>query len=158
MPTLPELEAEIVTLEEQLRITRGLAEAMRAYEAAIGIKINESRVVTIRHRAKPSGRSSPAMSETEQVAADLMTRTGGPVATLEVVNEMYRRGLPVPATKPVNVISARLSNNPRFKGRRGAGYWFADRAWPGEADDAAAEQADDLGFAAEDLGLEDLLG
>lgn len=129
MPTIADLEREVAELNERLRVTTALLAAMRAYEEKVGRRVREAEGVVVRERSR---RAAGAMSDTERVASELMEQAGGPVQTGEVVKEMENRGLPVPGIKPVNVISARLSNNPRFKGRRGVGYWFADRPWPDE--------------------------
>lgn len=132
MPTLAELEGEITALQERLRVTSALAEAMRAYEASVGKVIRQSANLSIRQVSRPVGRGSPAMSETEKAAADLMVRTGKPAPTALVVQEMVNQGMSIPPGNAVNVISARLSNNPKFKAKRGIGYWLVDRPWPGE--------------------------
>lgn len=131
MPTLQELDAEVASLAEKLQVTKALADATRAYEATIGRKSSgsSSRNVAIHERRRPGG----PPNVTEKAASDLMERTGKPVPTAAVVAEMIARCLPVPE-KAANVISARLSNSPRFKARRGLGYWYADRPWPGEED------------------------
>lgn len=136
MPTLAELESEIATLQERLRVTSALAVAMREYDATVGVKAKEASGMIIRRRVRPA----PSMGPTEQVARDLMLATGAPVGSSVVVEEMRRQGIAVPAKNPINVISARLSNNPKFQGRRGVGYWFADRNWPGDTNQ------DPLGF------------
>jgi hypothetical protein len=126
-----ELQAEIAALDERRRVVKSLLDAMRAYESVSGAghKVNGAVPQTKRRRA-------PTMNETAAVAADLMEEVQGPVPTTQVVEEMRRRGLEVPAKNTNNVISARLSNNPKFQGRRGHGYWFADRPWPGDDFDA----------------------
>lgn len=135
MPTLAELEAEMKDLQERLRATTMLVEAMRVYEATVGSKVHHTGNIIIRQRSRPASRPAPVMSETERVATDLMIRTGGPVPTAAVVDEMKRQGVPVPQANAVNIISARLSNNSKFKARRGVGYWLAERPWPGEGED-----------------------
>lgn len=129
MPTLQELDTEVALLAEKLQVTKAFADAMRAYEATVGRKIAGSSTgnVTVRHRRRSDG----PLSATEQVASELMERTGNPVPTAVVIAEMQALGHHLPNKAP-NVISARLSNSARFKARRGFGYWFADRPWPGE--------------------------
>lgn len=133
MPTLQELDAEIVELQEKLQLAKALADATRAYEQAMGRTIHHRGEVTTRQRSRSTGRASPVMQETEKIAAELMEARGGPVPTADVVKAMEDQGVSIPGDKPINVVSARLSNNPRFKARRGLGYWFNDRPWPDEA-------------------------
>ena len=91
MPTLQELDAELALLAEKLQVTKALADAMRAYEAKVGSPTHVS--VTLRPRRNPH--SPPNI--TEQVASELMERTGQPVPTATVIAELKARGEPVPA-------------------------------------------------------------
>jgi hypothetical protein len=160
VPSLAELEAELGKLQERLRVTAALVEAMRAYEATVGAKVHESRDVSVRQRVRPSGIVVRPMSDTERAAIRVMIRTGGPVPTAAVVQEMLDLGMQVPAANAINIISARLSNNHKFKGRRGVGYWFADKPWPGDAEklaldapnenEAPTEGSEDASEAAQD--------
>jgi hypothetical protein len=129
-PTLEELEQQLAELNEQQRVTAALVEALRAYEQKVVTKNAAPTQPVIRQRS-PS-RSSSAMEATERVAILLMDIIGGPVQTSQVVDEMRDQGIELPETNTNNTISARLSNNPKFRAKRGKGYWFADRPWPGE--------------------------
>ncbi|HEU4960801.1 MAG TPA: hypothetical protein VFT56_10360 [Sphingomonas sp.] len=143
LPSIDELEAELASLDERRRVTVALLEAARAYEATIGRTIRKQGNITGREKR---GRAAPAMAATENVAAGLMEARGTPVATSEVVEEMRRRGIELPGKNTNNVISARLSNSPKFVGRRGQGYWLADRPWPGDDfDSLSAEQPSPVG-------------
>lgn len=126
LPTAEQLEAEMAALENRRRAAAALLSAMREYEATVsgnGIAVPVSS-------NKASRRPAPAMEATENVAAELMEKAAGPVPTAEVVAEMQRRGMELPARNAANVISARLSNSDKFDGRRGQGYWFKGRPWP----------------------------
>jgi hypothetical protein len=146
-----DLQAEIAALDARRLVVKSLLDAMKAYEKA-ALPVHKANAVGTQKNAK---HVAAPMNETAAVAAELMEKADGPVATTQVVEEMRRRGLAVPANNTNNVISARLSNNPKFKGRRGHGYWFAHLPWPGEeapgrADDtpAASEGEGQLGFGA----------
>lgn len=71
------------------------------------------------------------MNQTENTAAKLMDDLKRPVSTGEIVKEQERQGHDLPENAS-NVVSARMSNSKKFRGRRGEGWWFADRPWPGD--------------------------
>jgi hypothetical protein len=131
VPSVEELDKEIAELGEKLQAATALRDAMRAYEAVSGRVVKKTGNVVIARRLGQS-----PMSGTQQVAKELMETTNAPVATADVLNEMLKRGMAIPiGPNAQNIISARLSNSPLFKGRRGHGYWFADRPWPGDETD-----------------------
>lgn len=138
-PTLEELELQLNDLTERQQVTAALVAALKAYEQKVG---KAPEMVAVPARQRLSSRSAPAMEATERVAASLMSVLGGPVQTAQVVDEMRDQGLELPEHNTLNTISARLSNNPKFKGRRGKGYWFADRSWPGELEEKLASHAE----------------
>ncbi len=137
-PTLFDLNAmqrRLAALEAERAYLFGLIAAAQAYQNAVAqhqpymtITAHSSYQVAT---PKPK-RSAPVMEATEDLAAELMEDAKGPVSTAAIVEAMRERDMPVPAKNPQNVISARLSNSPRFVGRRGRGWWFADRPWPGD--------------------------
>ena len=75
------------------------------------------------------------MAETDRVAAELMEKTGRPVHTGAIASRMQTLGHTLPEKNARNIVSARMSNNSRFVGRRGEGWWFADRPWPTETNE-----------------------
>lgn len=143
MATLQDIEAELVRIDEVRRVTINLAVAMREYDQVVGRKVGADGNGAVREQSTPSASvRSQSMRDTEAAAITLMDARNGPVQVPDVVEEMRRRGIELPERKPTNVISARLSNNPRFKGRRGHGYWYADRPWPGLEDSASHDDDD----------------
>ena len=129
LPTQKQLEAEMVALDSRRRATAALLSAMREYEATVSTLNEVAAPVSATGKGR---RAAPAMEATERVAAELMERAGGPITTIQVVAEMQSRGIELPTNKTNNVISARLSNSNKFKGKRGHGYWFANRPWPSD--------------------------
>lgn len=119
VPTAEELEAEMAALEARRKAAAALLSALRDYEATAAVSVATS---VPNGRAKRDGRPPSLAEMTENIATELMEKTNAPVAISDVVEEMTKRGVPVPENNTNNVISARLSNSPKFKGRRGHGY------------------------------------
>lgn len=133
MPTIEDLEAEIIAIDARRQVVVGLLHALRAYEAGTGGAL----LVSVNHKApERQPRLGSAMADTDRVAADLMERHQKPVHTGAIAAQMHKLGHVLPEKNARNVVSARMSNNPRFVGRRGLGWWFADRPWP-EHDDVS---------------------
>lgn len=133
MFNLQEMERRLAEIDAERNSLMPLIEAARAYEKLRGKIIVEKGGVTIRQRSRQTGtRPAPVMEATEQVVIDFANEHGIPVTTARVVEIMRDKGLPVPDRNPNNVISARLSNSNRIRGRRGHGWWPADRPWPGD--------------------------
>lgn len=129
MPDVNELENELIFLDERRRVVAALLSALREYNGSAAT--SEHGVTPIKRISEKRGRRpAPIVVATEEVALDLMDKTGLPVTTSDVLSEMQNRNISLPDRNPLNVISARLSNSDKFVGKRGRGYWFADRAWP----------------------------
>ncbi len=139
MPSIQELEAEIVALDGRRRVMVELLQALRAYE-----EFERDRYAVrgaSREGSDNQPRAGSAMAVTDRIAADLMEQVGGPVHTGAIAEQLYKLGHPLPEKNARNIVSARMSSNPRFVGRRGLGWWFSNRPWPDNNKDGG-EQAD----------------
>lgn len=131
MSQLSELQDRLVQLDAERQPLVRLIEAMQAYEKVVGTTIKQSGNVIIK-RAPPPVREAPTMSATEEAVASLLEERG-PLGTGDLVVSLRAvEGVNLPAERATNVLSARLSNSKKFIGRRGFGWWFADRPWPYE--------------------------
>lgn len=132
IPSLEDLEREVQDLTSKLSAANALLEAARAY-ASLHDQGEGKTVVHVRKRLRVLRPSSTAMEQTEQAAAALMDMWKRPIQTGEIVRKQADLGHDLPENAS-NVVSARMSNSAKFEGRRGQGWWFADRPWPGEDD------------------------
>ncbi|EIZ79242.1 hypothetical protein WSK_2087 [Novosphingobium sp. Rr 2-17] len=147
------IRAQIKVLSGRDQALEGLIGAVRAYEAA-GAEFRGTPLETtpqgdgdtsriapnaaiqprVRIRAR---RPAPVMQATEVAVSNLMEMLGEPLQTGQMLEFLGTApDLNLPDENPLNVLSARLSNSSKFQGRRGKGWWFADRPWPGEEDSA----------------------
>lgn len=156
------IRAQIRSLSEKDQALERLIEAARAYETAFGGDGAPAPVVTKpevtseqdagqevnprpRIRAR-SRRPAPVMEATENAVSNIMEMLGEPMQTGQLLEFLGTdSGLNLPEENPLNVLSARLSNSSKFQGRRGKGWWFADRPWPGEEDSASSDGANESG-------------
>jgi hypothetical protein len=169
--SLAHMLAEQEAIRVQIKVLSGkdqalarLIEAARAYET-IGLEVTPgasqleaaSKLVTseIISKVNPrprirqrTHRAAPVMEATENAVSNLMEMMGEPMQTGQLLEFLGtgREGMNLPEKNPLNVLSARLSNSSKFQGRRGKGWWFADRPWPGEEDSASdgAESSEPL--------------
>ena len=158
MPTIEELEAEVVALDARRNVVVGLLNALREYEGHGVSPFATAFRPSIQKERQP--RLGSAMADTDRVAADLMEQSGRPVHTGAIAARMVALGLTLPERNARNIVSARMSNNPRFVGRRGEGWWFADRPWPNENGGPIAGDEGESGTipAMPEPEIEDLLG
>lgn len=130
------MERRLATIEAEQAHLRSMIDLAHSYVAVVGSVDRANPVggqfgdIISRRIVRP--RPAPIMQATEDLAAEMMEATGRPIKTMELVNEMAHRGLRLPEKNAINVISARLSNSPKFAGKRGRGWWFTDRPWPAE--------------------------
>lgn len=94
-------------------------------EATWKIEVNPRPRVRERTR-----RPAPVMEATENLVTTLFDTMGVPLQTTQIIDLIGIENLNLPEQNPSNVLSARLSNSTKFVGRRGKGWWFADRPWP----------------------------
>lgn len=147
------IRVQIKVLNEKDEALERLIEAARAYEVAFGQDASQTSVVTrsqrvaggvsepheinprlrVRERAR---RPAPITEATEKLALGVLEAMGEPLQTHQIMDLIGPENLNLPNEKPLNVLSARLSNSSKFQGRRGKGWWFADQPWPGEQDNA----------------------
>lgn len=139
IPTVAALEDEVRDLGRRLSAAQTLLEAARAYQQLssasketakppeIAVTPNTPRPFEMRLSTASGG----AMSQTENTAAKLMENLKRPVSTGEIVKEQESQGHDLPENAS-NVVSARMSNSKKFRGRRGVGWWFVDQPWPGD--------------------------
>jgi hypothetical protein len=135
---LVEMKRRLAAIDAERDPLVQLIAAAEAYEGQVGETIRESDNLTnrVRRRVRPlgigTGKPPSGRQLTVNIATELMEASGKPVQTREVLETMKARGLPLPDKNIINVISARMSNSGKFEGRRGIGWWFVDRPWPGE--------------------------
>ncbi|MGI3170169.1 hypothetical protein ACRARG_13540 [Pseudooceanicola sp. C21-150M6] len=77
-------------------------------------------------------RPAPTMAPTRIAAREILDELGMPVETRDLLPLIQERGIEVGGKDPIATLSARLSNSEEFKVRRGVGWWFSDRPFPGE--------------------------
>lgn len=140
IPTVEALEEEVRDLDRRLKAAQALLHAARAYQQlspafrAPRAPARQGAAVTAPSRPfrlRLSTAVGGAMSQTETTATKLMESLKRPVSTGEIVKEQEDQGHDLPGNSS-NVVSARMSNSKKFVGRRGEGWWFADRPWPGD--------------------------
>ena len=138
MATIRELEEELASLEKRRAVVAKLLEALREYECLdepLSAVDKKPLRIASAQRLKIRKRSAPIMEATKRLVSQMLNELERPVQTQEVIDRMIESGMAVPSENPANVISARLSNSPEFVGKRGQGWWFADRDWPSEVED-----------------------
>ena len=129
---LAQAEARLSELDAERRALTRLIEAMKAYEGVVGKLVFKTGNVTAREKVGV-GRAAPIMRATEQAVELLLDVRGQPMGTAELLAALrHDPNLGLDTPNGANVLSARLSNSKRYVGRRGSGWWFADRPWPGE--------------------------
>lgn len=149
MFNLAEMRARHAKLRAELDNLEPLLELAERYERTFGsdprseTEANGMNRTGVIAAAAPVRREGSVMQKTIQAARDLLERTGAPITTVQVINVLGDYGLVVPDKNPVNVISARLSNSGEFVGRRGHGWWFRDRPWPGEEPSLALNSSEE---------------
>ncbi len=132
MFNLGEMKRRLSEIDAEREQLLPLIAAAEAYEAAVGRVVHETGKMRIRTRPRQRVRIAPVMEATENTVISLVEETGKPVSTAEVAKKMQEEGLPVPERNPNNVISARLSNSTKIKGRRGYGWLPVSVPWPHE--------------------------
>lgn len=159
------IRAQIKVLSDKDQALGRLIDAARAYEAAFGevtsaqaetasqppqteavsephrdIKPEISARPRIRERVR---RPAPVMEATENAISNLLEMMEEPLSTGQLLEFLGTENeLNLPEQNPLNVLSARLSNSTKFVGRRGKGWWFADRPWPGDVNDSTPDGAE----------------
>jgi hypothetical protein len=134
IPTVEALEHEVRDLDRRLQAAQALLAAARAYQ-----QVSAPSAPSLPPKAaelSPAPRKfvlrlKGPMHQTETTASKLMESLNRPVSTGEIVKEQLSQGHPLPENAS-NVVSARMSNSSKFSGRRGEGWWFSDRPWPGD--------------------------
>ena len=136
MIELSSLLLEQEALRRRLVAVEGLISAYRLYDASTAelAVISSTRSQGASTPATKMPRAAPVMEATEAAVAELLDQRGEPVQLNEIITHLFDAGAPLPSVNVSNVVSARLSNSAKFVGRRGVGWWFADRPWPGEAE------------------------
>ena len=128
------LRARLAEIDAEREPLVALIKAAEDYEGIVGKTLFQRGNVRLRSRPTnaSSGRAAPIMVATETAVAEYLGIMG-PMSTANLVDVLASKPeLNLPADNPSNVMSARLSNSKKFVGRRGVGWWFADRPWPGD--------------------------
>lgn len=125
------MKARLAELDAERGPLVAVIAAAERYEGVIGKTIFSTPNVTMRERGV--GRAAPIMAATEEAVGKILNMVGEPQGTAVLVEVLKQNeALGLGAVNAGNVLSARLSNSKKFVGRRGRGWWFADRPWPGE--------------------------
>jgi hypothetical protein len=124
---LDEMRRRLAVLDAERTPLVALIAAAEQYEGTVGKTIRDSGNITVRVAPRRNG---TVAAQTEELALELAEAKQRPVPTREVVAEMEARGLPLPDKNVINVVSARLSNSDRVKGRRDMGWWPVEKPWP----------------------------
>jgi hypothetical protein len=134
---LPQMLKERAALQTRLSSLNKLIQAAADYQASASFPANPPPLPETRKAPSErpmAGRAAPVMGATESAVTELLEQRGGPVPLSDIITHLFDSGVPLPTKHTNNVVSARLSNSPKFVGRRGIGWWFADRAWPGDTE------------------------
>lgn len=138
---LPQMLKERAALQQRLSALNKLIQAAADYQAAQSfppnpLNMSQSDVAKAleERQRRTSPRAAPVMQATEDAVTKLLVEKGKPVPLGEIIAFLIQNGVPLPGPNPSNVASARLSNSKKFEGRRGVGWWFADRPWPGDTE------------------------
>lgn len=129
------LRARLAEIDAEREPLVALITAAEIYEGVVGKTLFQSGSVRIRSRTRSgTGRAAPIMAATEQAVGEILEMLG-PTSTATLVDVLSPKPeLNLATENPSNILSARLSNSKKFVGRRGKGWWFADRPWPGEGE------------------------
>ncbi|HTN15850.1 MAG TPA: hypothetical protein VL094_13695 [Sphingomonadaceae bacterium] len=134
IPSIEELEREVQLHKSRLDAAMTLLAAARAYAAVRAdvpaAKLN-AQAAKVPMQPRKRFRLISGMQQTEEAAAHLMESLKRPVQTGEIIKRQEELGHMLPENAS-NVVSARMSNSTKFEGRRGQGWWFSDRPWPGD--------------------------
>jgi hypothetical protein len=134
---LPAMKARLAELDAERGPLTAMIAAAERYEGIVGKTIFSTPNVTMRQRGV--GRAAPMMAATEINVARLLAIAERPMGTAELIEALESNELlGLKVTNASNILSARLSNSKKFVGRRGQGWWFADRPWPGEEEENEA--------------------
>lgn len=125
---LAELDAERENLLGVVRHAEALAGIVPAHGKPAGLGLTEAA----KSRPASRARAAPMMAPTREAVHAILSEVGRPVETRELLPMVRSRGVEVGGKDPVATLSARLSNSTDFQNRRGIGWWFADRRYPGE--------------------------
>ena len=133
---LPQMLKEREALRARLDALEHLIHAASRYQASARFPANPAPLPgapqTLVEASRTSARAAPIMQATEKAVSSLLEQKGKPVQLNVIITHLFDAGVPLPAGNTANVVSARLSNSKKFRGRRGLGWWFADRPWPDE--------------------------
>ena len=130
------LRARLAEMDAEREPLVALIKAAEAYEGVVGTTLFQSNSVRVRSRSRAplgeGGRPAPIMAATEAAVGEIL-ELFGPMPTAHLVEILLPKPeLNLATENPSNVLSARLSNSKKFAGRRGLGWWFADKPWPGD--------------------------
>lgn len=138
---MPQMLKERALLQQRLSALNKLIQAAAEYQASQPFPPNPvqmsdadiAKALEERQR-RTSPRAAPVMQATEDAVSKLLTEKGKPVPLNEIIYFLMHSDVQLPSHNINNVVSARLSNSKKFEGRRGIGWWFADRPWPGDTE------------------------
>lgn len=134
MASIRELKEELEALDKRREVVKRLLDALVDYEGlttkSLGVARPSPGAMEVARRIR--ARRAPVMTATYDLVREMLNELGRPVQTQEIIKRMEEKGMDVPEDNAANVVSARLSNSEEFEGRRGKGWWFANRAWPEE--------------------------
>lgn len=128
---IPQMMRERKQLFVRIELLDRLIEAASAYQSS-GVFPPNPGTPSAAPKAPATDRPASTMKLTEDAVAELLNEREQAVQLNDIVERLAERNVPLPEKNTRNVVSARLSNSKRFTGRRGVGWWFADRPWPGE--------------------------
>lgn len=141
---LERIRARLRELDAEREPLLALIRAAEAYEGVVGRALFASPSVTIRSKttsSSPGGRAAPIMVATEKAVAETLELIG-PMSTADLAELLADKPeLNLPVKNRTNVLSARLSNSTKFRSRRGIGWWFKDKPWPGDSDSLGIEDS-----------------
>lgn len=124
-------------LDLEYEVTSKLIVAIEAYQQAVaGSMLPRKSGGSASYR----GIKGRATAQIARIADELIERTGKPVPTRKIMEEMQKRGIAIPEKNAMNTLSARLSVVPHLKGRRDQGWWPIVRPWPDNLAIAMSEQ------------------
>lgn len=138
---LPQMLKERAALQTRLSALNKLIQAASDYQASATfpanpnpISMSSTAIAKALGERRVSGRAAPVMEATETAVSEVLEKRGGPVPLSDIITHLFESGVPLPSKNTNNVVSARLSNSKKFEGRRGVGWWFADRPWPDDTE------------------------
>lgn len=129
---LEAMEARLGDLDRERSSLMSLIATARQYQGIVG----KAAIRSAPPERLAIGRAAPIMAATEKAVGDLIDVAEKPLGTAVLLATLQDRpDLGLSGANAGNVLSARLSNSKKFIGRRGLGWWFAGRPWPGEEEE-----------------------